>query len=589
MKFFLGLLLLCLSLLAQEINLLKNAEIYIDTEQEKLYTIITKKFEPLQTEHLNFGFNATISVWIRFNLQNRSNTTQETVVELNNPLLEEVTLYTQNHEIQKRGMLHIDSSQNSLDPAFFLTLEPHTKTTYYLHVKNRTTALQFSLKQVDVKSFYKSDQSKQFFIVLFIGIIGAFLIYSLALFFYTQDISYFYYIIYIAALVFQQLTYIGFLPLYMPQSFTAIDNLSVVPKVGIMIITAALFARSFLKSSNIKEIDRIYKFFIIAVIIEIITLSSPWFYYPQITIITGLIFIFYNLYAGIYVYKKGNKQARFFITGWSFLVVGYFLSIIDALGLYSVMYHLPSLVLLCTIFEALFLLLAFVDKLSILQQEKERSERKLFNELERRNELVEAEVEVRTKALKNLYRELHHRVKNNLQIMLSIIRLQGDKLTDETLKSSFLQLENRIRSIAKTHELLYQNDAVDTIEMDEYIESLCRDINTSLSDTILTFVLDIDVDMELKEAVYVGLIINELVSNSIKHAKNCTTITITLHRQESLYNLHVKDNGDGYATTDTSPASLGLKLVNILVYDQLNGTITSSHHQQSSYHIRFKI
>jgi two-component sensor histidine kinase len=173
--------------------------------------------------------------------------------------------------------------------------------------------------------------------------------------------------------------------------------------------------------------------------------------------------------------------------------------------------------------------------------------------------------------------------------MLSIIRLQGDKLTDETLKSSFLQLENRIRSIAKTHELLYQNDAVDTIEMDEYIESLCRDINTSLSDTILTFVLDIDVDMELKEAVYVGLIINELVSNSIKHAKNCTTITITLHRQESLYNLHVKDNGDGYATTDTSPASLGLKLVNILVYDQLNGTITSSHHQQSSYHIRFKI
>jgi two-component sensor histidine kinase len=589
MKFFLGVILLCLGLLGNEINLLKNAEIYVDRDQEPFSTITSKRFEAIDTEHLNYGFNADISIWIRFTLNNNSALTQETIVEVNNPLLEHVTLYSDTKDVLKKGMLHIEPSQHSINPAFSITLKAHCKQIYYLHVKNTTTALQFSLKQIDVKSFYDSDKAKQFFVVLFIGIIGAFLIYSLALFFYTRDISYFYYIIYIATLVFQQLTYIGFLPLYMPQSFTAIDNISVVPKVGAMIITAALFARSFLKSSNFKEIDRIYKLFIIMVIAQIITLSTPYFYYPEVTIVTGLLFIFYNLYAGIYVYKKGNKQARFFITGWSFLVVGYFLSIIDALGLYSVMYHLPSLVLLCTIFEALFLLLAFVDKLSILQQEKERSEKKLFHELERRNELVEVEVEVRTKALKNLYRELHHRVKNNLQIMLSIIRLQGDKLDNETLKSSFLQLENRIRSIAKTHELLYQNDAVDTIDMDEYIESLCGDINTSLSDTILNFNFDIDVKMGLKEAVYVGLIINELVSNSIKHASECDTITITLHQQDGLYSLHVKDNGDGYTLMDTTYSSLGLKLVNILVHDQLNGTIETTHQGQSSYDIRFKV
>ena len=114
------------------------------------------------------------------------------------------------------------------------------------------------------------------------------------------------------------------------------------------------------------------------------------------------------------------------------------------------------------------MLLAFVDKLSILRQQKEASEAQLIIELEQRNRIIESEVAVQTQTLKSLYRELHHRVKNNLQIILSIIRLQSDRLEEQSAREPFLQLENRIRSIAKTHELLYQNDATDSVDMREY-------------------------------------------------------------------------------------------------------------------------
>jgi two-component sensor histidine kinase len=375
----------------------------------------------------------------------------------------------------------------------------------------------------------------------------------------------------------------------MSESFTAIDNLIVVPKLAFMIITAILFARSFLKTAMFQTIDKVYKVIIGATLAQVLLFSTPWLYVPETMILTGLFFIFFNFFAAVYVYLKGNKQARFFIAGWVFLLIGYFLMILDALGLYSVMYHLPNLVLLCTIFEAFFLLLAFADRINILQQQKMLTEHKLFEELEHRNRIVEAEVKERTLWLTNLYKELHHRVKNNLQIILSIIRLQSDKM-QESLKPSCIELENRIRSIAKTHELLYQNDNTETIEMHEYITSLCEDIEASLSKKVLTFVIDVNAYMPLKEAVYVGLIVNELVSNAIKYAVPGNTLTITLQSDQSQhYHLHVSDNGKGYEEEKAAPESLGLKLVSALVKEQLGGTIEAHHNDTCSYDIRFNI
>ena len=566
-----------------------NLSIFIDKENTSYGKILEKKFDKLSSNHINFGFNNKIVVWIKIELSNKSKISENKIIEINNPLLEEIVLYSKNETLKKSGMLNIREEKTAINPFFNVTINPNEKKIYYLKIVNNTTCLQFSINILNDKEFFKQDKYKQFVIISFVGIIIAFLIYAIALYLYTKDNSYLYYTFYIIALLFQQLTYVGFLPLYMPSSFTFIDNLIVVPKVGAIIITGIIFARSFLKTAMYKNLDNIYKSLIYIVSLQILFLSTPWFYHPEITVVTGLIFIVFNYFTAIYVYIKGNKQARFYIAGWSFLIVGFFLSIIDALGIYSVMHHVPSLVLIFTSFEALFLLLAFVDKLSILQNEKDLSDTKLMNELHQRNVVIEKKVKNRTKLLNNLYKELHHRVKNNLQIMLSIINLQADKSDDKIIREQFLKLENRIRSISKTHEILYLNDNINKIDMYEYIYSLCEDISNSFDNDDIEIKINSNVKIPLREAVYIGMIINELISNTLKYAINCNEIKISLLKIENYIELFISDNGLGYEIEKVSTNSLGLSLVNNLVKGQLSGEIEINTKNKCEYKIRFKI
>jgi len=590
MKIFLLFFLILSSLsFSYDNNFVSKLYFHIDKQNSSFENIKNKAFEKLTKQQVNYGFTQDISIWIKLELQNNSNKNINKVLEVNNPLIEELILFNEKELISKSGMLNISSNRKTINPYFELNLNANSKEIYYLKVVNKTTALQFSINFIDKNIFFKNDINKQFMIILFLGIITAFFVYALVLFFYTKDKSYLFYSLYIIILLFQQLTYVGFLPLYTSDRFTYFDNLIVVPKVGFLIIAGILFARSFLKTKIYKNIDNIYKYILYAVVFQILFLSTPWFYYPEFTVLTGLIFICFNMYTAIYVYKKGNKQARFFIVGWSFLIVGFFLSIIDALGIYSIMYHFPSLVLVLTSIEALFLLLAFVDKINILQRQKTISDKKLFKELKERNFIIEKEVDSRTKMLNDLYKELHHRVKNNLQIIISIIRLQGEKFQEEVLKEQFIKLENRIKSIAKTHEILYLNDDIEKIDMYEYIYSLCEDIEMSFDRNDIKIIIDTNVKMPLKEAVYVGIIINELVYNSMKYALTCTKIEISLYKDKKFFTLALCDNGVGYDYNLISKDSLGLKLVNNLVSSQLEGSIQINSKNKCEYNIRFKI
>jgi two-component sensor histidine kinase len=568
---------------------LKHLDILLDTNETPFELIKERSFTPLEDLHFNFGFDSNTIVWLRMRVQNTHPYPFESILAIDNPLLENITLFLPDGTIEERGLLQ-RSQGTYLHPAFTITLESQSHTTLYLKISNSTTMLSGGVFLYDKATFTRLDRGLQINIALFLGLLSGLLIYGLLLFIYTRNRSYLLYALYLLTLLFHQLTYVGFLPLYAPSWFSAIDNIIVVPKIAAIIITAALFAQDFLKTTEIPLIYKGYQTFIIALLLQIPLFGTPWFYYPEVTIITGLLFIAYNLWAGLYMYFHGNKQARFFIVGWSVLIVGFFLMIVDALGFVSIMYHFPNLILWLTVIEALFLLLAFVDKLSILRHQKEEYEAKLIAELEQRNAIIATEVNAQTQAFKHLYRELHHRVKNNLQIILSIIRLQSDHSDECANNQAFLNLENRIRSIAKTHELLYHKECIDAINMSEYIQSLCEELVSSLSSKPLQFKYNIALALPLQEAVYIGLIVNELVSNSIKYAPQSLEIELSLkYKNSKECVLHVSDQGDGYDPAQTPQGALGLKLVKILACEQLNGTFTTDTKKGSIYNIRFSI
>ncbi len=173
----------------------------------------------------------------------------------------------------------------------------------------------------------------------------------------------------------------------------------------------------------------------------------------------------------------------------------------------------------------------------------------------------------------SLLKEVHHRVKNNLAIIDSLLRLQAGNLRDPALATAMRESRNRIRSMASIHESLYQSRNLARIDFATYIENLCHNLFRSygVDGRRVSLRLEVaHVELDLEQAIPLGLLLNELVSNALKHAfpdNRCGTICVSLRRtDDGRIELTVADDGVGFppdiATRRTR--SLGLELVELL-------------------------
>jgi PAS domain S-box-containing protein len=214
------------------------------------------------------------------------------------------------------------------------------------------------------------------------------------------------------------------------------------------------------------------------------------------------------------------------------------------------------------------------------------TEKKLANE-KIRNSLQEKEV---------LLKEVHHRVKNNLQVISSILNLQSSYVKDQSTLNILKESQDRIKSMAFIHESLYQTKDFSSINFSEYVVNLAQNLLHSYSSIEHEIKLNLDIQnvfLNLDLAIPCGLIINEIVSNALKYAfvdkKEGAEIMIKMHIKGESLNLEIRDNGVGlpkhidYRNTE----SLGLQLVVTLV-DQLNGKIELDCTKGAHYSILFK-
>ncbi|MDO9549527.1 MAG: histidine kinase dimerization/phosphoacceptor domain -containing protein [Methanoregula sp.] len=179
-----------------------------------------------------------------------------------------------------------------------------------------------------------------------------------------------------------------------------------------------------------------------------------------------------------------------------------------------------------------------------------------------------------------LLREIHHRVKNNLQIIISLTNLQMRKTHDERLKQVMAETQNRVRAMAFVHERLFESESLSTIDLAEYIRSLVTHLFSYYKTDTRKVALDIVIGkimIGIDTAIPLGLILNELVSNTLKHAfPNNRTGSLFITVREEVKTLHIslQDNGVGVpADLDWRHAeSLGFQMV-ILLVEQLDGKI----------------
>ncbi len=204
--------------------------------------------------------------------------------------------------------------------------------------------------------------------------------------------------------------------------------------------------------------------------------------------------------------------------------------------------------------------------------------------------------ELRTKNIEQkevLLREIHHRVKNNLASVISLLNFQLNNNSNEELTRIIIDIQMRIRSIALIHEHLYRSENLDRIPLANYIESLSVIIMTAFSGHRIHMIHDLDpIDVSIETAVPMGLIINELLTNAFKYAfpKGAPgEIHIRLKKEdgEQCF-LVVEDNGIGLPEDPSmdSEKSLGFYIVRILV-EQLAGNIKIVREKGTSFQIRF--
>ncbi len=178
-----------------------------------------------------------------------------------------------------------------------------------------------------------------------------------------------------------------------------------------------------------------------------------------------------------------------------------------------------------------------------------------------------------------LLREVHHRVKNNLTIITSLLNLQASSLEDRTHRDVLREAEGRVRSMATLHEHLYKSDNLGAVDLKSYISALVRTLSRTYSKPGVDIVTNVEgVALDIAHAIPCGLIVNELVTNCMKYAfpdNRGGKVQVSLQQPSpNKFSLEVRDDGVGFTvpTNLESSPTLGLKLVGILSH-QLEGSV----------------
>ncbi|MEH2066880.1 MAG: PAS domain S-box protein [Nostoc sp.] len=227
-----------------------------------------------------------------------------------------------------------------------------------------------------------------------------------------------------------------------------------------------------------------------------------------------------------------------------------------------------------------------IQQSSMFEQAQTELVQRQKMEVKLRSTLAEKEV---------LLKEVHHRVKNNLQIVSSLLQLQSHSLKDLEVIKVLRESQNRIESISLIHKNLYTSANIGQIDVGDYIHNLATSLLISYQIVPGRIALETDIDsvsLNIDQAIACGLVINELISNALKHAfpnQQAGTIRIALRNLDNRIEMTIQDNGIGLPDNLDwrNTASLGLSLVYDLVTEQLEGEITLECDRGTVFKIQF--
>lgn len=590
-KFILTILFFCTNILyaniiaiddtTEQLEILTSSQIYIDKTKKLTIDDIFHKdseFHDNDKELLSYGYSPDFDVWVKFTLKNTSDKPIQKILEYVNSLTTDIVFYDLKKNISYQdGLLNTPSTRSSVNPIFEITLNPNEANTYYIKASSYVTTMIIKLKLWNHNIFYGKELKHQVVLALFFGAMVILAIYNLFIFLFSRDLSYLYYVFYLGGILSHHLIYVGIGQIYLYSQETILLIISYSSfLVSIPAIALAVFTKSFIKMNQYKKLNKI-----LSIIILLVFLNAICFLYikdfPQYRNLLPFILLVCLMAITLYAVIKNNRQAKFILIGWVIFLTSGMLMYLSSLGSIHLLNKFSYYVEIMLLFEAILFSVALSDKINTLKT-------KLIIQKKTENERLELQVKEKTKDLNLsleektlLLQELNHRVKNNMQMIVSLIRLQTDGIDDKKIQALFLTTQNRLNAMSELHELLYQKEDISYINAYEYFSTLIEGLQeTYTQDVLINYT--IDTDLQTEQAISCGIILNELVTNCLKYAfydEKCDDryIDVCLTKLQDKYTLIVKDNGVGYDQQKIKK-SFGLILVTTLVESKLQGSIS---------------
>ncbi len=543
----------------QSILLLEQAEIAVSPpSSENLNRLMpphSNLFRPTRSAFVHLGYTPKV-LWVRFSLFNDTPTSKQITLHLSNQMLEHIFLYRQTNDgvwqVQKSGIMEkLSFDDGLLHPHFAISMEPNDKERFYLSIASESSALNTDVTLSVPESFERKEVSWLMAMSLFFGAMGALIFYNFFIFFFTRDIAYLYYVLYHLFAVVNYLSYTCFTNYLLPSGFWEVDAFLGVFYIGCTTLFFLLFVRTFLGTARYPYLDTGFKLLIAASLVLIAIGLGNRFHPFAISILVGASSILYALFVGIYLLRKGERNARLFTTGWIAASFGWIsLALYDS-GYWSPIYLFPYTYEAAMLIEAILFSIALAYKLN-LTKELERSLKK--------NEF--------------LLKELNHRVKNNMQFIVSLYRLKLSSLRSPGLSETLKEVEGSIQAMRSAHKMLYSQNRIDLIDLDAYIRTLVQHLQESFQADDIRFDLHIDAKATVAEAIHIGTILNELIVNAIKYAfpSGNGTISVKLLERRGGKILIFKDNGIGCKRAE-GQTGFGMELIRMIVDEEFKGSL----------------
>ncbi len=540
---------------------------------EEIKSIPPLKWSKIERSTLSLGFKSGSDLWIKCRLKNPLKKRVHRILETDNPHTGYVTLYDNGIE-KASGALLRGESLKELNPIFNIFLEPLEEREIYLKLSSPLSTLKAEPILWSPSGYREHEIKKHFILGIFFGAMGALLVYNLFILIFTRDVAYLWYCGYLFGIIVFLSLYTGILEYYVlnkPIDSRFLINLT----IALPVVFIPLFTKYFLNTyRTMPTIDKILTFLPIYVV-SVVFIENPKVLFVLLMFIAPII-----LLAAILSLYKRVPQAKYYAIGWLSVVSALVAMGLIGLGTIKPAFNITYILLFAFAFEALIFSVGLASRINTLKEEKEAADRKLLefhkNEKDRLQQLVFLRTKELSTALdeKNtLLKEIHHRVKNNLQTIVSLLQLQSSKLHDADAKEMIRSAQNRIGSMSKLHELLYRKETVVKIDTEKYFKQIVDEIRAGYPSKKVEFKYEISANLKPEEAIYCGLIVNELVTNSLKYAFDMDgKIAISLKEAKGGYTLSVSDNGRGI-TQKEKKNSIGLKLVQALAKQQLKGEL----------------